>query len=138
MINENKDSESLKTYTPVIIFVAATFIFKLYGVTEATNLIISVFLSLITFMVKSAMLKEKYGDYPERKKITLQSGLLTVVFIIIFFNGFLHWYKIWHINLRWTIFFILLLIYFIILFRSVHVLKTIKVQLEKRNTKGKK
>ncbi len=138
MINENKNSESLKTYTPVIIFVAATFIFKLYGVTEATNLIISVFLSMISFMVKSAMLKEKYGDYPERKKITLQSGLLTVVFIIIFFNGFLHWYKIWHINLRWTIFFILLLIYFIILFRSVHVLKTIKVQLEKRNTKGKK
>ncbi len=138
MTNEAKGAETLKTYTPVIIFIIATFFLEQFGLTKATNLIISVLLSLISFMVKSAMLKEKYGDYPERKRLTLQTGFLSAMFILIFTNGFLHWYKIGHINLRWTIFFISLLIYFILLSRAVHVLKAIKINLDSKEKKGGK
>jgi len=89
-------------------------------------------------MVMTALLKEKYGEYPQRKKLSLQSGLLTTMFVIIFANGFLHWNKIGHINLRWGIFFVLLLIYFILLSRAVHVLKAIRIKLESSEKKNKK
>lgn len=136
MAQQNKSEEIFKTYTPVIIFIIVTFFLEQFGLEKATNLIITVFLSMISFMVMTAMLKEKYGEYPQRKKLSFQSGLLTTMFIIIFANGFLHWYKIVHINLRWIVFFLLLLIYFILLSRAVHVLRDVRLQLEKSNTKG--
>ena len=136
MAQQNKSEEIFKTYTPVIIFIIVTFFLEQVGLEKATNLIITVFLSMISFMVMTAMLKEKYGEYPQRKKLSFQSGLLTTMFIIIFANGFLHWYKIVHINLRWIVFFLLLLIYFILLSRAVHVLRDVRLQLEKSNTKG--
>ena len=138
MSQKNKNDEVFKTYTPVIIFIIVTFFLEQFGLEKSTNLIISVFLSMISFMVMTALLKEKYGEYPQRKKLSFQSGLLTTMFVIIFANGFLHWYKIGHINLRWMIFFVLLLIYFVLLSRAVHVLKHIRVQLESSNIKGKK
>lgn len=138
MTQKTKNEEIVRTYTPVIIFIVATFFLEQFGLQKATNLIISVFLSMISFMVMTAMLKEKYGEYPDRKKLSLQSGLLTTVFFLIAANGFLHWYKIGHINLRWGIFFILLLIYFILLSRAVHVLKVVRMQLESSDKKGKK
>jgi hypothetical protein len=138
MAQKSKNEEIFKTYTPVIIFIIATFFLEQFGLTKATNLIVSVFLSLLSFMVMTTLLKEKYGDYPQRKKLSFQTGLLTTMFIFIFANGFLHWYKIGHINLRWIIFFILLLIYFILLSRAVHVLKAVRIQLESKDKKGKK
>ena len=138
MLQKRKNEEIFKTYTPVIIFILVTFFLEQFGLEKATNLIVSVFLSMISFMVMTALLKEKYGDYPQRKKLSLQSGLMTIMFIIIFINGFFHWYKIGHINLRWTMFFVLLLIYFILLSRAVHVLKDIRIQLESTDKKGKK
>lgn len=138
MVQKKKNEEIFKTYTPVIIFIIATFFLEQFGLEKSTNLIISVFLSMVSFMVMTALLKEKYGEYPQRKKLSLQSGLLTTMFVIIFANGFLHWYKIVHINLRWITFFVLLLIYFILLSRAVHILKDIRVQLEASNKKGKK
>ena len=138
MSQKSKNEEIFKTYTPLIIFTIATFFLELFGLPKATNLIVSVFLSMISFMVMTALLKEEYGNYPQRKKLSLQSGLLTVMFILIFANGFLHWNKIGHINLRWAIFFVLLLIYFILLSRAVHVLKSIRVQLESEDKKEKK
>ena len=133
-----KNEEIFKTYTPVIIFIIATFFLEQFGLAKATNLIVSVFLSMISFMVMIALLKEKFGDYPQRQKLSLQSGLLTTMLILIFANGFLHWYKIGHINLRWTIFFVLLLIYFILLSRAVHLLKDIRIHLESMDKKGTK
>ena len=138
MSEKRKNKEVFKTYTPVIIFIIVTFFLEQFGLEKATNLIVSVFLSMISFMVMTAQLKEKYGEYPRRKKLSFQSGLMTTMFILIFANGFLHWYKIWHINLRWTIFFVLLLVYFILLSRAVHVLKDIRIQLESTDKKGKK
>ena len=138
MSQKNKNEEIFKTYTPVIIFIIVTFFLEQFGLEKSTNLIISVFLSMVSFMVMTSLLKEKYGEYPQRKKLSLQSGLLSTMFVLIFANGFLHWYKIGHINLRWTIFFVLLLAYFILLSRAVHVLKDIRVHLESTNKKGKK
>jgi uncharacterized membrane protein len=138
MSQTNKNEEIFKTYTPVIIFIIATFFLEQFGLTKATNLIVSVFLSMISFMVMTALLKEKYGEYPQRKKLSLQSGLLSIMFLIIFGNGFLHWYKIGHTNIRWTMFFLLLLIYFVLLSRAVHLLKSIRINLESSDKKGKK
>lgn len=136
-IKKNKE-DILKTYAPVFVFIIVTFFLEQFGLTKATNLIISVFLSLFSFMVMTAMLKDKYGDYPQRKKLGFQTGLLTTMFIIIFAHGFLHWYKIGHMNIRWTLFFVLLIIYFVLLSRAVHVLKFVRNQLEKAEKKRKK
>ena len=86
MNKEDQRTDTIKTYTPVIIFIFVTFFLRLYEVSDGTNLIISVFLSMISFMVKSAMLKEKYGNYEGRNKIAFQSGLLTIIFVVVFLN----------------------------------------------------
>jgi len=136
MKNDQKNEDLFRTYKSVIVFIISIFILELYEVTESLSLIISVFLSMLTFMFQSAALKEKYGEYPQRKELTFQTGLFTVLFIIIFINGILDWYKVLHINIRTIGYFVLLLLYFIFLFKAVHILKIVRIQLE--NAKMKK
>ena len=130
--------EKLKSYFPITIFIALTFLLQVFEISKATNLIISVSVSLISFSVMSAMLREKYGELPIFKPLQKRIGLLSLVFLLILVNGFLHWNQIFHINIRWTFFFLLMLIYFIILFNSVNMLNSIKQMLQKKDKKDNK
>ena len=130
--NEKKH-EKYKTYFPVLLFIIFTFLLEAFQIHKATNLVISVFASLFSFGVMSAMLKEKYGKMPIFKSLNWRFGLLSSLFILIIAIAFLHWYQIGHMNFRWALFFLVMLIYFILLFRSVHILHSIKTTLLKKN-----
>jgi len=140
MKNENdilEKSERLKDFSPVTIFILLTFVLEVFGLNKATNLVISVMVSLFTFGILSAMLREKYGELAQFKPLQIKIGLLSAIFVLIIGVAILHWYQILHVNIRWLLFFIIMLVYFIILFRSVKTLNEIKAKLP-RDTKNTK
>ena len=122
-------SERLKDFLPVTLFIVLTFLLEAFGLNKATNLVISVLVSLFTFGILSAMLREKHGDLPEFKPLQKKTGLLSVTFFFIVGVAILHWNQILHVNIRWLLFFTFMIIYFIILFRSVKILNEIKSKL---------
>ena len=132
MNNENdiqEKSDKLKDFLPVTLFIVLTFLLEVFGLNKATNLVISVLVSLFAFGILSAMLREKYGELPEFKPLQRKIGFLSATFIVIVGVAILHWYQILHVNLRWLLFFIFLVVYFVILFRSVKTLNEIKSKL---------
>ena len=128
------NSQKVKDFLPVTMFIVLTFLLQAFGLSKATNLVISVFVSLTIFGVSSAMLREKYGDLPDLKILQKKVGLLSFIYLLIFGVAFLHWYQILHVNIRWMLFFALLLLYFFMLFRAVNLLHAIQISF----TKGKK
>ena len=124
--------ERLKDFLPVSAFIVLTFLLQAFGLSKATNLVISVFISLFIFGILSAMLREKYGELKQFKPLQKKFGLLSFLFLLIVGVAFLHWYQILHVNIRWGLFFIVLVSYFFILFRAVNTLHTIKSELTKR------
>lgn len=130
----NANSQKMKNFLPVTMFIVFTFLFEAFGLSKATNLVISVFISLGIFGVSSAMLREKYGELPELKILQKKVGFLSFIYVLIIGVAFLHWYQIFHVNIRWILFFIVMLIYFIILFKAVNNLHSLQVNF----SKGKK
>jgi len=131
-------SDKLKDFFPVTIFILLTFMLEVFGLNKATNLVISVLVSLFSFGILSAMLREKYGELPQFKPLPKKIGLLSATFVLIVGVAILHWYQILHVNIRWLLFFIIMLVYFIILFRSVKTLNEIKAGLVDMKVKSKK
>jgi len=121
-------NERVRAYFPVLIFIAMIFLLEVFSLSKATSLVISVFLSLFILGIMSAHKKQKLGERPEFKKFQFYFGILSVLFLVIIAVASLHWFQIGHIDLRWILFFVILLIYFIFLFRAVHFLDTIKPQ----------
>jgi len=137
MKNENdiqEKSDKLKDFLPVTLFIVLTFLLEAFGLNKATNLVVSVLVSLFTFGILSAMLREKHGDLPQFKPLQRKIGLLSATFVFILGVAVLHWYQILHVNIRWLLFFVFMVVYFVILFRSVKTLNEIKSKL----VKGKK
>lgn len=129
--NELEDKqEKFQTYFPVLIFIILIFMLEVFHLQKATSLVISVFVSFFIYGVMAARLKEKHGDLPQFKPLSLYLGLMTAMMIVILGIAIVHWFQIWHVNIRWWLFFIALLIYFIILFRAVHTLHDLKISLK--------
>jgi len=134
MAQTNPDAnrnEKLRDFLPVTLFIAMTFLLEAFGLGKATNLVVSVFVSLFIFGVLAAMLREKYGDLPQLAALQKKTALLSIVFLCILGIAFLHWYQILHVNLRWMLFFVFLVLYFILLFRAVNLLHQVKMALKK-------
>jgi hypothetical protein len=126
----DEKGEKLKDFLPITLFIVLTFLLEAFQLDKATNLVISVFVSLFSFGVLSAMLREKYGDLLQLKPLQKKIGFLSVAFIFIIGVAILHWYQILHVNLRWLLFFVFLILYFFLLFRAVNMLHEIKIYLK--------
>lgn len=118
--------ERFQTYFPVLIFIILIFVLEVFHLQKATSLVISVFISFFIYGIMSAKLKQNYGNQPEFKSLNLFLGLLTLMMLIIIAVAILHWFQILHVNIRWILFFLALLMYFFILFRAVHTLHQLK------------
>jgi hypothetical protein len=134
-IDIDQRSERLKDYLPITLFIVLTFLLEAFGLEKATNLVVAVFISLFVFGVNAAMLREKFGDLEELKPLQKKVGWLSLMLILIIGNAILHWYQIFHVDLRWILFFVFLILYFIILFRAVSALHTIKKSLMNQGNK---
>jgi len=124
--------EKFQTYFPILIFIILIFILEVFHVQKATSLVVSVFISFFIYGVMAAKLKESYGNLPEFKPLNLYLGLLTFLLLINIGVAILHWFQLIHVNLRWTLFFIALLVYLVILFRAVNTLHHIKQSMRGR------
>jgi hypothetical protein len=124
--------EKFQTYFPILIFIILIFILEVFHVQKATSLVIAVFISFFIYGVMAAKLKQTYGNLPEFKPLNLYLGLLTFLLLINIGVAILHWFQLIHVNLRWTLFFIALLIYLVILFRAVHTLHHLKQSMRGR------
>jgi len=122
----DEKQEKFQTYFPVFIFIILMFILEIVHIQKATSLVISVFISFFIYGIMAAKLKETYGKQAEFKPLNFFLGLLTIMMLIIICIAILHWLQLTHVNFRWIIFFIALLLYFIILFRAVHTLHHLK------------
>lgn len=115
---------------PLIIFIAATFLFNLMGMERATNLIISCFLSFFSLGLISAMVSQKYQQKINLKKIQFYNGLLGILLVLSLGNGIIHWYKLLPLTSRTIIFFTLLFFILIVLLISIRTLNVLVKKLK--------
>jgi hypothetical protein len=77
------------------------------------------------------MIRQKYGERPDFKPVSTRMGILSGLLVLCVANGFIHWYKLIHIDYRTYLMFALMLAYLIVLFNAVHLLNAIDQQLGK-------
>jgi hypothetical protein len=109
---------------PLIVFITSTFLLQLMEVGKSTNLIVSGFFAFFSLGVISALVSHKYQQKVDLKKVQFYNGILGVLVVLNIGNGITHWYKLLPINIRTIIFFLLLLIFFTVLLRTVRLLNT--------------
>jgi hypothetical protein len=83
----------------------------------------------------AAKVRQKHGELAIFRPLNVYLGTLTFLMILIVGVAILHWFQLVHINLRWILFFLVLLLYFIALFRAVHTLHQIVLSLKGKEPK---
>ena len=128
---DKKQENKVFQMLPVLVFIGSYFIFHLFDWTEATQTILAVFVCLFSFFFLAADLKIEHKDKKiDFSKINFYSGILTLIFLLIFLQGFLHWRGMVSLGYRMLVQYGLLLIYFIFLFRAMNVLMQLKSMAE--------
>ncbi len=125
----NQDHKFIKM-APVLMFVAGYFFFHLFDWIEATHIIWATWVSLATFMFLAVDLKMEHKGKASFKKLSFYSGLLTLISVIMFLQGFVHWYRWLPKMSRVMLLFSVLLIFFFVLFRAMRILLELKIKLE--------
>ena len=111
----------LSQMAPVLGFIATMFISEAFSWMTATKIVWSTSVSLLIYFIMIADLKERSKGIVAIKKINFFTGILTLMFILIFAAGFLDWYRVLPQFQRLAIIFFILLIYFVILFRAMRI-----------------
>ena len=122
----DQKSEKIKTYFPVLIFIVLIFLLEALQVEKATALLISVLISLLSFGILIVKIRQKSGKFLALNPIIFIFAILTFIFILTVAVAIIHWYQLGHLNLRWGLFFLVMLLYLIFLFRALHRLKEIR------------
>ena len=130
---DKKQKKKLFEMMPVLVFIGSYFILHLFDWSEATITILAVFCSMISilFIVTDFKVenKEKKIDF---RNLNFLVAALSLIFILIFLQGFLHWRSVISFGYRMTIMYGLLLVYFITIFRIMSVLSHLKAILNGR------
>lgn len=123
-MNSNKN---LMEILPVLTFIGSYFLFHLFDWMEATQFILATMVSLGTYFVMVSDFKVKNKDTDaDFKGLNFYVGLLTLLALIIFLHGFLHWYRMVSFTLRMSVLFGLLLAYMVVLFRALRIFNDLK------------
>ncbi len=131
---EERQRKQLIEMLPVWGFVLFYFIFQTIDWMEVTRFIWASLIGVMIFFVMAAKFREEYGDKIQTPKLNFFTALLTILFVLIFASGFLHWNRLVSYNLRNVLLFVSILVYFIILFRSIRVLKDYKTMVENKKS----
>ena len=118
---DKRQKEMLSQMAPVLGFIATMFISEAFSWMTATKIVWSTSVSLLIYFIMIADLKERSKGIVAIKKINFFTGILTLMFILIFAAGFLDWYRVLPQFQRLAIVFFILLIYFVILFRAMRI-----------------
>jgi hypothetical protein len=118
---DKRQKEMLSQMAPVFGFVAIMFISEAFSWMPATKIVWATLVSLIIYFIMVADLKERSKEILSIKKMNFFSGILTLIFILLFASGFLDWYRVLPQFQRLSIILLILLIYFIVLFRAMRI-----------------
>jgi Kef-type K+ transport system membrane component KefB len=113
-------------YFPVIIFLIVIFTFGLFHVSKPAALLIATFISLFSFLIQAAALGIRSKRPSLLRPLYLTLGMLTIVVVIIFLINILDWYHAGEYSTVWAILLLFILIYFVLLFRAIHIFQEIK------------
>ena len=130
---ETKPRMSAADYSPVFTFVISFFIFHFFDWQDATYFLLSVLVSLLTYNYEVYLLKEERElNRHSKKKTGFHSGLLFLMFLVVFAIAFLNWYRVFATAWRMGALLIVVIIYLAILFRAINTLHYIKLQSPKK------
>ena len=123
---EPNQRKKLYDMLPVITFIITYFLLHLFDWMEATQFLIAILVSNLTYFAMVSEYKDEVKDKTKYKKLNYYVGLLSLMFILILVNGIIHWNRLIHINYRMGLLFVLVLVFFIIMFRAIRVLADFK------------
>lgn len=130
---DNKHKMSAADYSPILTFVISFFIFHFFDWQDATYFVSSVLVSLLTYNYEVYLLKdERELNRSNKKKTGFHSGLLTLMFLLVFAVASLHWYRVISMGWRMGLLLAVVVIYMAILFRAVNMLFYIRLQSPKK------
>ncbi len=120
-------------YAPILMFLLSFFIVHLFDWRDASYFVISVLVSLLTYNYEVYLLKQEFVLNKEnKKKLKFHSGLLMLMFFILFAVAFLDWYRIIAVSWRMGLLYFVVVIYMAILFRVVNTLFYIRKKSSKK------
>ncbi|KAA3610344.1 MAG: hypothetical protein D8M58_06000 [Calditrichaeota bacterium] len=132
-MQDNKSKMSAADYSPVLTFLLSFFIFHFFDWQDATYFVFSVLVSLLTYNYEVHLLKEERElNRHSKKKTGFHSGLLTIMFLVVFGVAFLDWYKVVSLAWRMGLLMGVVVVYLAILFRAMNTLFYIKMQSPKK------
>jgi len=117
--------------TPTLAFVIGYFFFHLFDWMEVSQVIAATWVSMFSFMFLAADLKMEHKGKANFGKLSFYSGLLTLISVLVFAQGLLHWNRLLTRNYRVGILVILLVIFFFAVFRGMRHYMEIKAEVEK-------
>jgi hypothetical protein len=127
-MDKDKQNNKLYEFLPIISFLVIYFFMQIFEVMEATKISLSVSVSFITFLVMVNIIKdEKEFSAVQIRQLNFYTGILSVMLILVIGSGFLSWYRLVSNLLRSAIPLFLLLVYFILLFRSMRILAAYRI-----------
>lgn len=129
---EKEQKKKLMDNLPLLVFIIIYFLLHLLtDWMEVTQFIIATFLSVLTFGLMVHDYKDEHKDKKHtHNKLNFFVGLLSIIFVIIFLSGFLHWNRMVSLSYRMGSLFFLLLLYFVLLFRAMRTLSSIRMMVE--------
>lgn len=126
-MDNGNQKKKLFEFLPILGFLIVYFLVQSFSWMEATKIIIAVIVSFSTFMIMVSLFKEDYElNQAQQRQINFQIGFLTLVMLLMLVSGFLSWYRIVSNFMRIGILFIMLLVYFVVLYRSMRILSQYK------------
>jgi uncharacterized membrane protein len=120
-------SMKLDDLLPILTLFISFFIFHQFHWSEATNFILAALVGLVTFGIMAGSFKI---DHPKMnlRSLYLQIGLLSLIFVIIYLHGFLHWKSIGSVAIRMAVMFVLAVVFIAFLFRAIRTLMEFKAK----------
>lgn len=119
-------SEKILDYFPVILFIVLIFIFELLHLPKPTALLISTFLSFFSFLIITAAVRLRYRRPNMLQPLYPILGWLSILLLFILMNVMLYWFHVVEFTLHWIILLVSILIYFVLLFRVIHLSQEIR------------
>jgi hypothetical protein len=132
-MTDNPSQMKIADYAPVLMFLLSFFVVHLFDWRDASYFVVSVLVSLLTYNYEVFLLKQEFVINKENKKrMTFHSGLLMLMFFLVFAVAFLDWYRIIAVSWRMGLLYFVVVIYMAILFRVVNTLFYIRVKSSKK------
>lgn len=128
---DTHQKEKLFQMIPILAFVGGYFFFHLFDWMEVSQVIGATWVSTLSFLFLAADLKMEHKGKAQFGKLNFYSGLLTLIAILIFLHGFLHWNRLLSRGYRVGTLITLLVFFFFAIFRGMRYYKEIKSEVEK-------